>query len=411
MAINDIPDGLFVSGADTTSVTDGATRPGEPNWGRRRDIPLAILGWFVVIAVIAWLAQHVAHTLLLVAIAGLLAYALIPAVSIVARILPRWLAILVVYLAVLLILAGVVYLIVTTAISQIGGLTNEIINLLTPGKSPLYAALHQFGITDAQITQVRDSITAQAGGLASSALPYITGALSAALDVIVVAVLSIYFLVDGPRVARWFRNSIPIGQRPRTLFLYDTVERVVGGYIRGELLLCSLVGVLVGGGMWVLGVRFAVLLGVLAFIFEFIPFLGPFFSAAFCVVAAIQNGPLTIVLVLAYFVIIHIIEGYLVGPRILGHSVGLHPAIALIALIAFAEIFGFVGALFAAPVAGLIQALIVAVWIDWRRAHPEQFPTGHTVTSGITTIPVVTPPQDEPSIPTVEPAAAAQDMH
>lgn len=414
MAMNDIPDGLFISGAApdrSASSADGAPYQRGPNWARRRDIPLAILGWFVVVAVIVWLAQHVAHTLLLLAIAALLAYALIPAVNVVARVLPRWLAILLVYLAVLLILAGVVYLIIQTAVSQISGLSSQITNLLSPGKSPLYATLHQFGITTEQITQVRNNITSQLGGLAGSALPYITGFFSAALDVIVVAVLSIYFLVDGPRVARWFRNSIPIAQRQRGLFLFDTIERVVGGYIRGELLLCSLVGVLVGGGMWALGVHFAVLLGVLAFIFEFIPFLGPFFSAAFCVVAALANpNPLlTVVLVLAYFILIHIIEGYLVGPRILGRSVGLHPAIALIALIAFAEIFGFIGALFAAPIAGLIQALIVAFWIDWRKAHPEQFPTGHTVTPGIATVPVVTPPQSEPATPTVEPGATPQD--
>jgi len=69
-----------------------------------------------------------------------------------------------------------------------------------------------------------------------------------------------------------------------------------------------------------------------------------------------------------------VIEGNILSPRLLGHAVGVHPLVSLFALLAFAEVFGLWGALFAAPAAGFAQALATALWRQWRSAHPEQYP-------------------------------------
>jgi predicted PurR-regulated permease PerM len=152
------------------------------------------------------------------------------------------------------------------------------------------------------------------------------------------------------------------------------VNRVVGGYIRGVLTLALLIGVLVGLGLAILGVPYAVLLGVLAFFMEFVPVLGVFISgAASVVIAAVYfHELLRPLLVLAYFVVVHVIEGDVVGPRIMGKAVGIHPATGLIALVAGTEVFGIWGALFAAPLAGLLQAIAVAAWIEFRGGHPKE---------------------------------------
>jgi predicted PurR-regulated permease PerM len=130
----------------------------------------------------------------------------------------------------------------------------------------------------------------------------------------------------------------------------------------------------VGVGMQLLGLPFATLLGVLAFFFEFIPFLGPLFSAVACLLVGASLGWVTMALVLVYFVFIHIIEGYVVGPRVLGRSLGLHPAISIVALLVGGEVFGLWGALFAAPIAGIVQVVLSALWTEWRESHPTQFP-------------------------------------
>jgi predicted PurR-regulated permease PerM len=229
------------------------------------------------------------------------------------------------------------------------------------------------GSHQVSIVSARDQVVASIEGFAGSVVPLLTGLVGAVLDVVLVAVLSIYLLADGARVSDWLRRNMPQQQQGRMKFLLDTLQRVVGGYIRGQLLLCGLIGLLVGVGMQVIGVPYALLLGVLAFVLEFIPVLGTLVSGAICVLLALTRGWVIALIVLVYFVVVHVIEGDVVGPRIVGKAIGLHPVVSLAALIAGAELFGITGALFASPVAGILQALLVAIWVEWRLAHPKEF--------------------------------------
>ena len=346
-------------------------------WMRRVGLPLAILAWTGVALLILWLAGHVIQALLLLTFAALLAYALAPAVKLLERVMPRFLAILLVYLVALGALSALLYLIVRTAIVQVISLSDYVRFLLTPGKSgqltPLEQTLRSLGLSQSQIASARDQVVANIEGFAGSVVPLLTGLVGAILDVILVAVLSIYLLADGSRVSDWLRRNMPQQQQGNMKFLLDTLQRVVGGYIRGQLLLCGFIGLLVGVGMQVIGVPYALLLGVLAFILEFIPVLGTLVSGAICVLLALTKGWVIALIVLVYFVVVHVIEGDVVGPRIVGKAIGLHPVVSLAAVIAGAELFGITGALFASPVAGVLQALLVAIWTEWRATHPKEF--------------------------------------
>lgn len=355
--------------ADADKVSD------RSKWKLRRDIPIAILAWTAVAYVIFMAAGHISRTILLLAIAALLAYALAPGVKLLQRYMPRFLAILIVYLVVLVVLGLLLYLIVNTAIEQVGQLSNTIRALLTPSKpghpTPLEQTLYSVGFSPQQITNARNQLIGYSEGLASSALPIITSVLDVILDIVLVAVISIYLLIDGSRIVRWVRRNAP---RPeRATFVLDTLQRIVGGYIRGQLLLCALIGVLVGGVTYAFGVPYALLLGVLAFVLESIPIIGTLISGAICVLLALTRGWPTALGVLIAFCIIHVIEGDVVGPRIVGKAVGLHPVVSLAALVAGGELFGIWGALFASPVAGVIQTFLVALWDQWRKTHPEEF--------------------------------------
>jgi predicted PurR-regulated permease PerM len=362
---------------DSPVPDDDLTRDAT-KWARRRDIPLAILAWTGVLFIVFWGAGHIARTITLLVVAALLAYALAPAVSFLERWMPRFLATLLVYLVVLTALSGLVYFIVSAAVSQVQSLSDLIAKVLTPAsktnsETPLTHTLQSFGISSSQIDSLRSQVTGQIGNVATSIVPFLTEFFNVILDVILVAILSIYLLADGGRVTNWLRQNTPRPQRGRMRFLINTLQRIVGGYIRGQLLLCSLIGVLVGVGMTILHVPYALLLGVVAFVLEFIPVLGTLVSGAICVLLALTQGWLIAVIVLAYFVGVHIVEGDVVGPRIVGKAIGLHPVVSLAALVAGAELFGIWGALFASPIAGVIQALLVAVWSEWRETHPQEF--------------------------------------
>jgi predicted PurR-regulated permease PerM len=372
----------------TQRLADGSSSSSS-KWAQRRDIPIALLAWIALLAVALWAAAHIVVSLLLLAIAGLLAFALVPAVKLLQRVMPRFLAIVIVYLVVFVALSLLVYFIVRTAITQV----NELRAYITPRgpgqNAPIVDLLKSFGVSQTQIDDARQQIISRLESVATGALPLVRGIFEGVLDVIVVAMLSIYLMVDGSRVMRWLRTNSPLQIRERAYFLLDTLERIVGGYIRGQLTLALLIGVLVGVGMEVLQVRYAVLLGVVAFVLAFIPIVGTFISGAACVLLAfsskggwIPGGWVLAVVVLAYFVVMHALEGHIVGPRIVGHAIGIHPAVSLVALLAGGELFGIWGALFAAPLAGILQAVLIALWTEWRETHPEQFPVENALANG-----------------------------
>ena len=345
-------------------------------WVRRCGLPLAILAWAAVVLLILWLAGHITQTIFLLIVAALLAYALAGIVRLFERVMPRFLAILIVYLLVLGAIVALLYLVATTAIQQFVSLATYVQQLLTPkGGQPsqLQQILGRFGITQTQFDTVRNQAISYLEGFAGNLLPLLTGLFSGIIDFILVAVLSIYLITSGARVTSWLRSNMPDHQQGRMRFLLDTLQRVVGGYVRGQLIMCGLIGVLVGAGMYVIGVPFALLLGVLAFVLEFIPVLGTLTSGAICVLLALTRGWLIALIVLVYFIFVHIIEGDVVGPRVIGKTIGLHPIVSMAALIAGAELFGIPGALLASPVAGVLQAFLIAIWTEWRDTHPREF--------------------------------------
>ncbi len=351
-------------------------------WTRRLIILLTILAALVLVMAILWAASHIITSLLVFAIAALVAYAIAPAVDLFHRVMPRPIAILAVYLILIALLGFALYLIVRNTVTQLISLAESMSTLLMPGSngqdSPLVRILLSIGLSHDQIqaiaSQLGTQLTNVAGTVAGGVLPLLSSVASGLVNILLTLVISIYLLVDGSRAVRWLRDRTPTSQRARIGSLITVIQNVVGGYIRGQITLSFIVAVIVGAGMAILGMPYAVLLGVLSFITEFIPVLGTIVAGTISVLLALTQGWLTAVLVLAYFVLVHIFEGYVLAPRLLGKAVGLHPVISLLALIIGAELFGPWGAIFAAPTAGLIQAFARAYWISYRKSHSDQFP-------------------------------------
>jgi len=348
-------------------------------WTGRLVISLTIFIWIIFAAIGIWLIGHIINTVILFAVGTILAVGVYPLVRFFEHVIPRWLAILIVYIIILGALGALLYWIITTAISQSASFVGYIQALLQPGNSqarPIITLLNKAGITTYQIQQAGQQLVAQLQGAVSNVTLLVSSVFSVIIDVLVVGVVSIYLLADGTRIAQWLHSSPPLSIRGRVNLLLDIMKRVIGGYIRGEILLALIIGFLVGAGMRLFGVPFALLLGVLAFLFEFVPILGVIITGFICVfLALITHGWLNAVLVLLYFLGIHAIEGYILGPRIIGRALRIHPLVSLFAVIAGDELYGILGIVFAAPIAGILQALIVAFWAEWRQAHREEFPS------------------------------------
>jgi len=244
--------------------------------------------------------------------------------------------------------------------------------------SPLVNILMRFGLTTNQIQsiaqQTESQLTGIAGTVAGGIVPVVSSVLGVSLNILLTTITSIYLLTDGTRGTVWLQNNTPISQQVRIRSLLATIQQVVGGYIRGQITMCLIIATLVGVGTGILGLgSYAVLLGVFSFFAEFIPVLGSIISGVVAVLLALTQGWLTTILVLVYFVIVHIVDGYILAPRLVGKAVGLKPVISLLALTIGAELFGPWGAIFATPLAGVSQALIAAFWTNYRRTHSDEF--------------------------------------
>ena len=338
-------------------------------WMRRLTISLTILTWIAIVVVVVWLLSHVVVAILVFVLAAVFAYAFAPLVTLLSRWIPRPIAIGLSYFLGVLAALALVFLVAYIATSEAGGLVRTLPTYFDHAhylESRALGILKPLGVGQEQLDQARAALLAQAhaaaGALAASTAAIVTGTLSGILSAILILILSIYLTVNGPKIrSALARAGSRLGYRERVTELMQTTSQVVGGYVRSTLTLATMVGLLVGGAMFVLGVPFAILLGVIGFFMEFIPILGVMISGVICILVALAAlGWERALLVWGIFVVIHIFEGDVVGPRVRGKAVGVHPATALIAFVAGTELWGIWGALFAAPIAGLLQALVIA---------------------------------------------------
>lgn len=369
----------------STSDQRGALQP-DPTatsvWIRRLVYLGILLITVLLIGIVLWLSSKVIAVLLILLVAALLTYAVLPVIKFLQRIMPRALAMVLVYVVAIILLGGIAYLAVKSLIPQLNSLAQSVQTFVKPGSngqvSPIDQFLKSLGITQSQINaavkQLQSQLTAIAADFAKGVEPLVGGLINAGFNILITVVVSVYLLVGGNRFGSWLINSSPLSQRSWISSVLAIVQRVVGGYIRGQIIMSSCMGVLQGVGMVILGVPYAALIAVLAFILEFIPTIGTILTGFVAVVFALTQSWTLALITLAYTIVVDCIEGYLLSPRIMGKAVEIQPVVSLLAMIAGAEVFGIWGAILAAPTIGLFQALVGASWQYYQKTHPEEFP-------------------------------------
>lgn len=346
-------------------------------WARRRDISVTLVVAVALVGVVFWLAGHFAGSLIIIVMATLIAYALYPAVRALARVMPRVLATLIVYLLFLGALAAVGYFVTNAAVDQLSRGVSQIRDLLTPASHgadpPLIVWLKQLGVTQDQIDSVLGQLASQGQTIVTGAVPIIGGVFVTAFNLLLTLILSVYLVNDGHRIGGWLQRQAPTSVQPRLDYFLDALQRIVGGYIRSQFVLSILSGILTGAIMLAFGVPYAMLLGVVAFLLQFIPVTGSPILIVVCTLVALGQGWQVAIGVFVAVVAMRILLDNVLGPRISGKAVGLHPAVAIAAVIIGGEVWGVWGVLLAAPVAGLLQAIGAYLWFSWRETHPEDF--------------------------------------
>ncbi|HEX6554360.1 MAG TPA: AI-2E family transporter [Ktedonobacteraceae bacterium] len=349
--------------------------------GRRRKLitALTVLAFLAIIAIALYALSLIIGAVILLLFSALLAYLNFPLVQFLQRRLPQPLAIAVAYLLVAGALAVGMFIITSSLIRQSSSLAQSIQYLLSPAGArrlqSLIDFLGKFGITKDQVAQFKNQLLSQVQGALSGLLPFLTGVFTNIINLVIVVTLSVYFVVDGPRIIGWLRLKTPATQRGTINFLLSTLDQSLGGYFRGSLLIALIGAVSTGVGLALLHVPYAALLGVLFFLLYFVPVIGGIVLGALCILAALPQGWVVTLVVAVYITLLQgVVIGQIISPRIFSKTVGVHPIVAIFALFAGAELFGLIGGLLSVPVAGVLQQIIVALWHRWKDEHPEQFP-------------------------------------
>ncbi len=185
-----------------------------------------------------------------------------------------------------------------------------------------------------------------------------TGVLSTTAQVFLILLTSAYFLYDYPRFTANFKRFVPVRWRPLYEDITAKADVAVGGYVRGQLLITLIIGVLIFVGLSIVGVPLALAISFLAALFNLVPYLGPIVGMIPAVILGFTVSPLTALLAVVVFVVANQIEGNLLGPYILSKSTNLHPVTVLLAILIGAGLFGLLGALLAVPVAALLKVVL-----------------------------------------------------
>jgi len=175
-------------------------------------------------------------------------------------------------------------------------------------------------------------------------------------------VLAFYLLRDFSRFKENFFSFMPHRWQNEAVILAGEINKVLVSYIRGYLLVSLVVGVLTGLAMFLLGVDFALILGLFAGLTEMIPYFGPFIGLLPAVSLALLESKWLALKVVIAFLVIQQLEGNIISPRLLGHRVGLHPLAVILALMVAGELFGLPGMLLAVPAAAILRILAVFFW-------------------------------------------------
>lgn len=185
-----------------------------------------------------------------------------------------------------------------------------------------------------------------------------TSIISTTLQIFLILLVSAYFLYDYPRITANFKRFVPVRWRLLYEDLTQKMDTAVGSYLRGQLLITLVIGVLIYVGLEIINVPLALAISFLAAIFNMVPYLGPIIGLVPAVLLGFTVSPLTALLAVVVFVVANQLEGNVLAPYILAKSTNLHSVTVLIAILIGAGLLGLLGALLAVPIAALLKVVL-----------------------------------------------------
>nr|WP_281415424.1 AI-2E family transporter [Pelotalea chapellei] len=270
-------------------------------------------------------------------------------------------SLLVVILALALLLGIAAWLVATPVLEQFSTLTN----MLPDMADSALKQLHHYTWGDWVVGRV-ESLDWKSPRI--NLLGKMTGALSSVFgifaDIIIILFLGLYLAAQPETYINGIIKLVPISGRQRARQVLEQIGSTLQWWLLGILTAMSIIGILSGLGLWLMGIPFALALGLLAGLLAFIPYLGAIISAIPAMLVALALGPEHALYVAALYFGIHLVEGYLLNPLIQQYAVSLPAAVLLSAQVLFGILLGGMGIILAAPIAATILVAVKMLYIE-----------------------------------------------
>lgn len=242
----------------------------------------------------------------------------------------------------------------------------ELFHSLPRAMERIQAALQRRGLLDnlAGSLPTPESMASDAASLIGRAGVFFSGMLGALANVVIVSVLGIYFALHPEVYVEGMVTLLPPGKRGRIREVLGEVGRTLGQWLMGKLLSMLIVGVLTATGLAVLQVPLALLLGIVAGLLDFVPYIGPIMAGVPAVLIAFSESPMLALYVILLFLGLQLAEGYLLLPLIERRTVALPPALTISAQVLLGALFGLAGVALATPIAAVLTVMIAMLYVE-----------------------------------------------
>ncbi|RDI74534.1 putative permease [Gaiella occulta] len=340
---------------------------------------LVVLGVILASAValeVLWVTRSV---LIWVLIAVFLAMALNPAVDWLAdRGVRRGVAVGIVFVGTILAIAGIAATFVPTLVREVNDLVNAVpgyLDDLTRGRGKLGFLERDYQIVEKVRAAIEKSGAGGVLGLSTTALTVTKSVVNAVVAVVTIAFLTLFMLLEGPAWVERCYGLLPEPSQPRWRKVGRDIYRTVGGYVTGNLTISLIAGTVSTVVLLVLGVPYAVALGLVVALLDLIPLAGATIAAVLVTTVGFLNSTTAGFVLIVFFVVYQQLENHVLQPLVYGRTVQLSPLVVLVAVLMGAELAGVIGALGAIPIAGAIQVLVLD-WLEERRRRIAGPPPG-----------------------------------
>jgi predicted PurR-regulated permease PerM len=308
-------------------------------------------------------------------IAFLLAYLLDPLVAWLGdRRIPRWAGSLIVVALIVGVITGAVLFALPAIVGQADVLLVSVQKLVVSTREWLYSdqpaqLLSRLGVPadrarDMLTTQLVPRLESVLSSVIGGVFGVVSGVSSIAmqiLNILIIPFVLFFLLLDFPQISRKFVGLFPAYRQHRVRALLARVDDLMGHYLRGAVTVAVIQGTIATIGLWIIGVNSPFVLGVMTGLLDFVPYIGLITSLVVsCIVAMFSGDPVStkVVAVVILFLSQKLLEATVLGPKIIGSKVGIHPVVLILSLMVFGYFLGFVGLLVAVPVTAVALNLV-----------------------------------------------------